>query len=145
MSPEEIISTITDRVKDTANVKVVFGEPVTAAGVTIIPVATVKVAGGGGGGGGGKGRGKLPAENAEALETGMGLGLQVSAKPLGYIEVKDGAARLVPIVDVTKVAVVGLVAAGLTLITFGKLSLRREKLRKAKAYWAAKKAMHQPA
>ncbi|HTH72534.1 MAG TPA: spore germination protein GerW family protein [Candidatus Pristimantibacillus sp.] len=142
MSPEEIISTITDRVKDTANVKVVFGEPVTAAGVTIIPVATVKVAGGGGGG---KGRGKLPAENAEALETGMGLGLQVSAKPLGYIEVKDGAARLVPIVDVTKVAVVGLVAAGLTLITFGKLSLRREKLRKAKAYWAAKKAMHQPA
>ena len=142
MSPEEIISTITDRVKDTANVKVVFGEPVTAAGVTIIPVATVKVAGGGGGG---KGRGKLPAENAEALETGMGLGLQVSAKPLGYIEVKNGAARLVPIVDVTKVAVVGLVAAGLTLITFGKLSLRREKLRKAKAYWAAKKAMHQPA
>lgn len=142
MSPEDIISTITDRVKDTANVKVVFGEPISAAGVTIIPVATVKVAGGGGGG---KGRGKQPAESAEATETGMGLGLQVSAKPLGYIEVKNGSARLVPIVDVTKVAVVGLVAAGLTLITFGKLSLKRAKLRKAKAYWAAKKALHQPA
>lgn len=46
MDANEIIAAITERVKDTANVQVVFGETVeTAAGVSIIPVASVKVSG----------------------------------------------------------------------------------------------------
>lgn len=126
MTPEEIISTITDRVKDTANVRVVFGDPVESGGVTVIPVASVKIAGGGGGG-----RGKsniLPVEGEEAPEGGVGLGLQITAKPLGYIEVKEGSARLIPIVDVTKVAIGSMIAGTLALMTVAKLFVRRAKM-----------------
>jgi uncharacterized spore protein YtfJ len=128
MSPEEIINTITDRVKDTANVKVVFGDPVESSGVTVIPVAMVKVAGGGGGG---KGRTLTvaPVEGEEHPEGGMGMGLQITTKPLGYIEVVDGKAKLVPIVDVTKIAIGSMIAGTLALMTIGKLLSRWSKMK----------------
>lgn len=130
MSPEELINTITERVKDTANVKVVFGDPVETAGVTVIPVAMVKVAGGGGGG---KGRGAsaLPIEGEEMPEGGMGLGMQITAKPLGYIEVVNGTAKLVPIVDVTKIAVASMITGAVALMTIGRVMTRRAKLKQA--------------
>lgn len=137
MTPEEIIKTISERVKDTANVKVVFGEPVVSAGVTIIPVAAVKVAGGGGGS---KGRSpSLPIEGTEQSDGGLGLGLQISAKPIGYIEVKDGKARLIPIADVTKIAVVGMITGTLALMVAGKLLTKWGKMRYLKRKWR----MHQ--
>ena len=127
MTPDEIINTVSERVKDTANVKVVFGEPVESAGVTVIPVATVKVAGGGGGG---RGKGViLPVEGEEAAqESGMGMGLQITARPLGYIEIKEGSARLMPIPDVTKIAIGGMIAGTFALMTIGKIWLKRVKL-----------------
>lgn len=126
MNPEEIIGRITEQVKNTANVNVVFGDPVESAGVTIIPVAAVKVAGGGGGG---KGRGAMPVieEGAEATERGIGLGMQITTKPLGYIELSGGQAKLVPIVDVTKIAVGSMIAGTLALMTIGKLVARWRK------------------
>ena len=127
MTPEEIISTISERVKDTANVKVVFGDPVEAAGVTVIPVASVKVAGGGGGG---KGRSAITLEEGEPqTEGGMGLGLQITSKPLGYIEVVNGSAKLVPIVDVTKITIGSMIAGTLSLIVIAKLIARRSKMK----------------
>jgi uncharacterized spore protein YtfJ len=117
MDANEIITSITERVKDAANVRVVFGEPVeTTSGVTIIPVASVKVAGGGGGGTG-RGRRRESEETAATgNEGGMGLGLKVMATPLGYIEVKDGTARFVHIADMTKIAVGGMLLTGLLLL-----------------------------
>lgn len=122
MTPEEIISNITERVKDTANVKVVFGDPIESAGVTVIPVATIRVAGGGGGG---RGRGVALTEDGQELEGGMGMGLQITSKPLGYIEIVNGAAKLVPIVDVTRLAVGSMIAGTLALMIIGKLWLKR--------------------
>ena len=130
MTPEEIINTITERVKDTANVKVVFGDPVESGGVTVIPVATVKVAGGGGGG---KGRSTALVEEGQDLEGGMGMGLQITSKPLGYIEIVDGSARLVPIADVTKLAIGGMVASTLALLTIAKLFYKKAKMQHANA------------
>lgn len=130
MSPEEIINSITERVKDTANVKVVFGDPVESAGVTVIPVAMVKVAGGGGGG---KGRNAAVVATEgleEQPEGGMGMGLQIVAKPLGYIEVSNGKARLIPIVDVTKIAIGGMIAGTLALMTIGKMLSKRDNSKK---------------
>ena len=140
MTPEEIIGTITERVRDTANVKVVFGDPIEMSGVTVIPVATVKVAGGGGGGTGRLGR--LPLEGEEQQQSGMGLGLQIMTKPLGYIEVVEGKAKLVPIVDVTKVAIVSMVTTGLAFVSLAKILMKLAKTRKAERYWAAKKYHH---
>lgn len=117
MTAEELMSAITDQVKDTANVRVIFGNPVTADGVTIIPVAAVKVAGGGSGGR----AGTAPLEDEEASESGMGLGVKVITRPLGYIEITGGSAKLIPIIDLTKIALASLLTAGLALLTFGKL------------------------
>ena len=130
MSPEEIINTITERVKDTANVRVVFGDPIESAGVTVIPVASVKIAGGGGGGKGHSAMG-LPLEGEEQVEGGIGLGAQITAKPLGYIEVANGSAKLIPIIDVTKIAVGAMVAGTLTLMIVSKLLIERAKMQQA--------------
>ena len=143
MTPEEIIGTITERVRDTANVKVVFGDPIEMSGVTVIPVATVKVAGGGGGGSGRPSR--LPLEGDEQSQSGMGLGLQIMSKPLGYIEVVEGKAKLVPIVDVTKVAIVSMITTALAFVSLAKLLTKRFKMHKAKGYWGDKKYHHMPA
>lgn len=122
MDANEIVAAITERVKDAANVSVVFGDIMeTTGGVSVIPVASVKVSGGGGGGTGpGKRRGGVDETTAES-QSGLGLGLSVTAKPLGYIEVKGDNARFVPIADVTKIAVGGLLATSLFLVTVNRL------------------------
>jgi uncharacterized spore protein YtfJ len=113
MDTNEIISSITDKVKDTANVNVVFGDPIeTPGGVTIIPVASVKL---GGGGGGGRNRRGGDDEN-QPSGNGVGLGVSVTARPLGYIEVKEGEARFVKVVDTTKIAASAMVTAPLLLL-----------------------------
>lgn len=120
MEANDIVAAITERVRDTANVNVVFGETVeTASGISIIPVASVKVSGGGGGS---RGHSRRRLEDAEAeIGNGMGLGLMVAAQPLGYIEIKDDGARFVPTPDVTKIAVVGLMASSLLLVTVNRV------------------------
>lgn len=66
----------------------VYGEPVTADGVTVIPVAKV-----GFGFGGGAGREVGTTKTSE----GGGGGGGAEAKPLGYIEIRDGSATYKPI------------------------------------------------
>jgi uncharacterized spore protein YtfJ len=70
-------------VRDNFTVRTVYGDPVEAQGVTVIPVAQTYF-GFGGGGGGGRGGG-----------TGGGGGGVV--RPMGFIEVTKSGARWVPI------------------------------------------------
>ncbi|OGO51399.1 MAG: hypothetical protein A2148_11655 [Chloroflexi bacterium RBG_16_68_14] len=63
--------------------RTVYGEPVTAAGITVVPVATVTSAFTGGGGGGPGGGGG-----------GVAGGL---VQPAGYIEVSEAGSRWVPV------------------------------------------------
>jgi uncharacterized spore protein YtfJ len=65
----------------------VFATPVEREGVTIIPVASVRLALGGGGGG----------ESEE--QGGEGGGAMGRVTPLGYIELKGGRSRFVPVVQ----------------------------------------------
>lgn len=122
MNVTEIINSVTERAKETANVRVVFGDPIETDGLTIIPVACVKISGGGGGGN----RNASDSQQDE-LQTvtdsdrGMGLGLQVVATPIGYIEVRDGQAQFTDIVDKNKLAFGGLIVGGLLLLTAAKL------------------------
>ncbi|MBL8159646.1 hypothetical protein JNJ66_04260 [Candidatus Saccharibacteria bacterium] len=115
MDAQQIIDMVSQRVRDTANVKTVFGDPIESDGVTIIPVASVKVAGGGGGGAGRPKGGDAGSEK----DTGMGLGLKVMATPVGYIEVVDGKARMVDVVDKNKAILGVLVVAGLVALKLG--------------------------
>jgi uncharacterized spore protein YtfJ len=72
--------------RDAINVKRVFGDPIEADGVTVIPAA--KVGGGGGGGG----------DEADNGGGGFGLG----AKPVGAYVIKGDDVKWVPALDVNR-------------------------------------------
>ena len=76
MSLPEILKTALDQVKSIANSRTVFGDPIIAGAVTIIPVSKVSVGFAAAGGGSGK-------DNA-----GTGGGIQVV--PVALIVVRDG-------------------------------------------------------
>ena len=84
---DELIATLADRLGAHFGVSSVFGEPVQRDGVTVIPVANVRVGFGGG-------TGSDPAKQQE----GEGAGGGGSMTAAGYIELKDGRSRYVPIV-----------------------------------------------
>ena len=77
---QRIGQTIGERVK----VSTVFGEPVEREGVTVIPVGKARFGFGGGGGGGVR-------DGSEGSGGGGGGGAMVS--PVGYIELRGGAAQ----------------------------------------------------
>jgi uncharacterized spore protein YtfJ len=133
MDVKSVMDNVSERIKQTANVSVVFGEPVVTGNITIIPVATVKLAGGGGGGTGQKGKenaaAQLDGEDSHKDGKGMGMGLRLTTSPVGYIEIRDGKATMVDIVDKNKLAVGGLVIGGLILMTFAKVFAKKLKNR----------------
>jgi len=90
----------------TANVKAVYGEPISAQGKTIIPVAKVVYGYGGGAGTGGVGDSKARGE-------GGGGGGGARTIPLGVIEVTDHQTSFIPITSRRKLA--GAVAIGIGL------------------------------
>ena len=96
----EILESLAEKLGSRASVSAVFGEPVTRAGITIIPVARVSF-----GFGGGAGRGRRQGEIAQ----GGGGGGGASAAPAGYIEITDGNAVFKPIRDPLVDVVVPLV------------------------------------
>ncbi len=94
---DELLSKLADRVGAQCAVSTVFGAPVQQDGVTVIPVATGRFMFGGGGG-------ADPAKE-QSGEGGGGGGVMA---PAGYIELKNGATRFVPVVQPARmVAVIG--------------------------------------
>jgi Sporulation protein YtfJ (Spore_YtfJ) len=87
---------------DGASAGRVFGEPISHAGVIVLPAAKVS---------GGAGRGTGPAEEGrEPGGTGSGFGL--SAKPLGVFVIReDGKVQWQPAIDVNRVIMGGQIIA----------------------------------
>jgi uncharacterized spore protein YtfJ len=85
-----LLERLADKLGGRASVTAVYGEPVTADGVTVIPVAKVAF-----GFGGGAGREVGGTKSGD----GGGGGGGAEAKPLGYIEIRDGTATYKPIRD----------------------------------------------
>lgn len=108
---EAQIQALLDSVADLrgrANVNACFGEPVTAAGHTVIPVAKVSYAFALGAG---YGPGAVGEDEGEAAEqTGGGGG--VRAHPLAIVEVTPQGTRVEPVIDRQKVALAGALLAG---------------------------------
>lgn len=84
---DALLEHLADRLGGSASVTAVYGEPVTADGVTVIPVARVAFGLGGGAGWGGDG----------GAREGGGGGGGVDARPVGYIEISNGIATYRPI------------------------------------------------
>ncbi|CAL9366958.1 hypothetical protein SUDANB176_00787 [Streptomyces sp. enrichment culture] len=100
-----LLERMAQRLGGSASVSAVFGTPVEVNGVTVVPVARIAF-----GFGGGAGREKDAAKHGE----GGGGGGGASATPIGFIEIRDGAATYKPIRDVWTDVVVplGLVLLG---------------------------------
>ncbi len=116
---EELVATISERLKAAADVKVVYGEPQVIEGKTIIPVAVASYGFGAGAGGRGRWGG------GEQGEGGAGGGGGVSVKPVGVVEVTAERTRFIPIVDVNRLATLGLIALVVILFWFRRTFRRR--------------------
>lgn len=85
-----LLERLADKLGGRASVTAVYGEPVVSEGITVIPVAEV---GFGFGGGAGREVGK------EKTGEGGGGGGGAGARPVGFIEIKDGTATYKPLRD----------------------------------------------
>jgi uncharacterized spore protein YtfJ len=104
---DELIATVADRVGARYAASIVYGAPVEHDGVKVIPVAAVRLGFGGG-------TGSDPAKGGE----GEGAGAGASMSPAGYIELKGGKSRFVPIVRPERMVAIAFLAmtAVLTLM-----------------------------
>ena len=107
MSSSTMLQSLHENLSSRAQVKSVFGEPISAEGKTIIPVAKIAYGFGAGVGTGGVG-------DTRARGEGGGGGGAIRAVPVGVIEVSGSQpARFVPITDRKKLgaaAMLGIVA-----------------------------------
>ncbi|MYV67220.1 sporulation protein [Streptomyces sp. SID2131] len=86
--PASLLACLGGELGGRASVNAVYGEPVTANGVTVIPVARIGLAFGAG-----AGREAVPPKHGE----GAGGGGCAGAQPLGFIQISNGTATYTPI------------------------------------------------
>ena len=110
MGMDEIVAAA----RDAFGARLVFAEPYTRDGTTVI--AAAKVSGGGGGGGG---------QDRDKSQEGSGGGFGLHARPSGAYVMKNGAVRWMPAVDANKVITV----IGAVVIAALFTRVRMEKLR----------------
>jgi uncharacterized spore protein YtfJ len=82
---DDLLSRLADRIGACFTASAVFGEPVERGGVTVIPVAAGRFGFGAGTG----------TQRDDSGEGGGGGGIMTA---VGYIEIKDGGTRFVPVV-----------------------------------------------
>jgi uncharacterized spore protein YtfJ len=88
---EGLMKEITDTIQKEANVRAVFGEPMTLDRRKIVPVSQVKVNLGGGIGSGGVRVPDHDGDKPQPFGSGGGGGLEIVVTPLGFIhETEDG-------------------------------------------------------
>lgn len=123
---EAEIQTLLDSLADLrekANVNACFGEPVTAEGRTVIPVAEVAYGFGMGVGHGPVAKGKETPDEAEG-DSGGGGGGGVRARPLAIVEVTPESTRVKPIIDEQKLALAGALLIGWAVFWLGRALVR---------------------
>ena len=92
MPGNEMLEKLSESLGSKATVKAVFGEPIQAAGKTIIPVAKVAYGFGGGFGTG-------PIKDGNPKGEGGGAGGGVRAFPAGALEITPENTRFIPLRD----------------------------------------------
>ncbi len=111
LAGEHIVSGLLERIKGSARVEVIYGEPREIGEKTIIPVAAIAYGFGAGAGVGGPG-----GDGASGSGGGVGGGGGVRVHPVGVLEVTPNETRLVPVLDWTRIITTGLTFFGLWMI-----------------------------
>lgn len=119
-----LLERLAEQLGGKASVRRAFGEPISAEGVTIVPVARAGFGFGGGTGG---------ESGAEKVGAGGGGGGGAEVRPLGYIELRGGTAVYRPIrdpwVDVALPIAALLIGAAAPRAVRAWIRLRRKHLR----------------
>lgn len=110
-TPLHIIETTLASFNQTAQVQAVYGAPILHGEVAVIPTAEVVNAMGFGVGGGSSASDAGQGTEQDAGNGGGGGG-RVFARPVAAIIISGDSVRVEPIVDVTKIALAVLTAAG---------------------------------
>lgn len=121
---EEMLNRI-GQVHERATVRTVFGEPFQVNGRTIIPVARVQY-----GFGFGAGRTSEKEKEEEESGEGGGGGAGVSIRPVAVLEITGQDTKVKPIIDVTRLALAGMVLAAWNVLwityTIRRMAAKRE-------------------
>lgn len=121
MSVEELMKSISENVRGSASVSTVFGEARTVGSKTVIPIASVRL---------GFGAGSCECKSGEeegAPSAGGGGGGGAIARPVAVLEVTEQETRVIPVVDVTRIALASLCAAGCITWLITRMLGRRKK------------------
>jgi len=103
MRTKEILEEAKERLRGSASVKRVYGEPVTADGKIIIPVAKVAYH---------EVEGTAPEAGSEEAAQAGAETASVAAKPLGVVEISEGKTRFVRYGQTRKLALAALLGLG---------------------------------
>jgi len=104
MSIQQFFQSIVERLQSSAHIKTVYGEPVIAAGKTIVPVAKVAY---------GFGGGTKKNDKGEDLQEGGGGGGGAAAIPVGVVEITEQRTRFIAFGEKKKLA--GALLLGMAL------------------------------
>ena len=86
----DILQEAMGKVREMVDANTIVGQPITADGVTLIPISKVSFGFGGGGGN------YAPKSGTEKnLTTGLGAGVKIT--PVAFLVVKDGTVRVLPV------------------------------------------------
>jgi uncharacterized spore protein YtfJ len=101
---DEVLAALAERIGARVGASTVYGAAIERDGVTVIPVAAARFAFGGG-------SGADPGKGQEG-DGGGGAG---TVAPVGYIELKDGTSRFVPVIRPATMAAL-VIGAGLAVL-----------------------------
>jgi hypothetical protein len=107
MEIQEVVS----GARDVVSVKRVYGDPYEKNGLTVIPAATVRGAGGG--------IGAADEEHGESKKSGF----RMTARPSGAWIIEDGSATWKPAVDVNRIVLGGQMIAMTAILVVGGVLL----------------------
>ena len=89
----DLMSSIVEKVREIADTNTIIGQAITAGDVTIIPISRLSVGVGSGGPEFGS-KHKKPEDNSCF---GGGAGAGINLIPVGFLVIKDGSVRLLPV------------------------------------------------
>jgi uncharacterized spore protein YtfJ len=116
MSAKDLIDGAVEHLRTSASVKTVYGDPISAEGKTVIPVAKVAYGFGAGSGSGSRfkknGDGKAPGEGKGE---GEGAGGGVVSRPVGVVEITGNETKFVQFGASKKLAITALIGTGIGL------------------------------
>jgi uncharacterized spore protein YtfJ len=112
---QKVLQSLGEKVATSASVKTVFGEPITAEGKTIVPVASI-------GYGFGAGSGRKGSGGNGASDEGGGGGGGAGARAVGVVEITAQQTRFIRFNDYRRLA--GVFGAG---VVFGMALARRRR------------------